>query len=168
MKRRLLLVSIFGSILAGCATKYVEPTHTDSLAELTMEADGAGAVLAGIQIRFWHVENAGKCDMWEIEGDRTLMHTIEIGGLAGFDGNEERKTLPIVAEVKSSFLVTATSGSLMCGVISDFVPKMGKSYILKFDGALQAVSQSYCNIELTTDNDKPVELFNSHLCFKPH
>ncbi|WP_139685791.1 hypothetical protein [Vibrio tasmaniensis] len=167
MKKRLLIVPILGAFLAGCANKYVAPANTGNLTQLSLQAEGGGASLAGIQIRFWHVDNAGKCDMWKIEGDRTLMHTIEIGGFSMF-GDEQPKTLPIVAGNKSHFLVTATSGSLMCGVMSDFVPKEDESYILKFDGVLKALSNSQCSVELTTSDHNPVESLNSQLCFKPH
>ncbi|HIF6199651.1 TPA: hypothetical protein ACX3IX_004623 [Vibrio parahaemolyticus] len=167
MKKSLLLVPILGAFLTGCASKYVAPEDTDNLTQLTLQAQGDGALLAGIQIRFWHVENAGKCDMWKIEGERTLMHTIENGGFSMF-GDEHSRTLPIATGNKSNFLVTATSGSLMCGVMSDFVPKKDESYILKFDGVLQSIGDSYCSVELTTSDQHPVESFNSQLCFKPN
>ncbi|APE83782.1 hypothetical protein FORC18_1169 [Vibrio parahaemolyticus] len=52
--------------------------------------------------------------------------------------------------------------------MSDFVPKKDESYILKFDGVLQSMGDSYCSVELTTSDQLPVESFNSQLCFKPN
>lgn len=161
------MLTLAGTLLSGCATKYVEPSNTNT-ASLTMEAKGEGALLAGIQVRFWHVENAGKCNMWEIEGERTLMHTIHIGGLPTFSYDDKPLTLPIKSGTKSNFLVTATSGDLRCGIISDFVPNVGENYILSFDGVLQAFGNSECSIELSTRQSKSIEGFQEKLCFKPY
>ncbi|MGY5537308.1 hypothetical protein [Vibrio brasiliensis] len=168
MKSNLFMLVAFGSLLTGCVTNYVEPNNTENVASLTMEAEGEGALLAGLQVRFWHLENAGKCDMWEIEGERALMHTMQIGGLPTFSYDDKPKTLPIESGEKSNFLVTAISGDLMCAIISDFVPKNGESYILKFDGVLQAFGNSACSIELKSSESQPIESFQERLCFKPY
>ncbi|MGL6313195.1 hypothetical protein [Vibrio sp. WXL103] len=164
----LITLAVLSLLFSGCATKYVEPSNTESTASLTMEANGEGAPLAGLHVRFWHVENAGKCEFWEIEGDRTLMHTMLIGGFPSFSLDDKPMTLAIQSGKKSNFVVTAFSGDLKCALMSEFIPEHGEKYILKFDGILQVFGDSTCSLGLTNNKSQPVDLSQSHLCYKTY
>lgn len=166
MKRLKIYLALLTTTLTGCvATPYTFPKDTDDVAQITVTADGEGALIPGMQVRFWHIKNVGECGVWEIEGERTLMHTIEVGGIFGIY-DDKPKTLPITIG-KSNYLVTAQSGDLHCALLSEFTPEKDKNYTLHFEGVLEAFNTSHCKIELTGKNGENIQSFKSKLCYKP-